>query len=406
MRWPSGWGNPSALALLQGTSINYLLVEKGAALEQVVAQAKKEGIGVSEFATPPQGVTIIDGAWPGVEIAKAGAVTAGPTGVPWVDSNGWAIRLSTALHPKSAVWVDAVPKEPRLFSQSYITALADAAARGGRWIISLDDQLASAVAAEKPDALESWKRISRAAGFFAAQEAWTDYVPGAVIGVVSDYSGENEFLSHELLNLLDRTNEQYRIVPKAATPVDLRGLKAVIYPDAVPPSPGLRKSILEFVAAGGLLITGSQWGHAPGISTEHNGHRRYVFHALGKGRVAMAKADLDDAYILANDSVLLVSHQHDLLRFWNGGAVGSLLTMAPDRRQALVQMLFYSERGNLQRGGMGEVLTLSVAGRFRSARIRTLNQPDPRPLEMEPLKDSVEVHFPAVASYAAIELDV
>jgi hypothetical protein len=69
-------------------------------------------------------------------------------------------------------------------------------------------------------------------------------------------------------------------------------------------------------------------------------------------------------------------------------------------------MLFYSERGNLQRGGMGEVLTVSVAGRFRSARIRTLNQPDARPLEMEHLKDAVEVHFPAVTSYAAIELDV
>jgi hypothetical protein len=109
---------------------------------------------------------------------------------------------------------------------------------------------------------------------------------------------------------------------------------------------------------------------------------------------------------LANDSLVLVSHQYDLLRFWNGGAIGSFFTMAPDRRRALVQMLFYVDRGNLQHGGMGDEITVSVAGRYRSARIRTLQQPSTRELEMEPLKDGVELHFPAVSPYAAIELDV
>jgi hypothetical protein len=352
-------------------------------------------------------VTIVDGTWPGVEIAKAGAVTAGPTGAPWVDSNGWTVRLAAALHPHSAIWVDAVPpKEPHPRPQSYVATVADTAARGGRWIISLDDQLASAIAAKEANALECWRSIIRATDFFTAHDAWLTYVPGAVIGVISDYSGDNEFLSHELLNLLDRTNEQYRIIPKAALPVDLRGLKAVIYPDADPPAPELRKRILEFVESGGLLITGAQWGQVPGTPTQDTGHQRYAFRAYGKGRVALAKADFDDAYILANDSVLLVSHQHDLVRFWNGGSVGSFLTVAPDRRRVLVQMLFYSERGNLQRGGMGDVVTVSVAGRFRSARIRTLDQADARPAEMELQKNTVEVHFPALAPYAAIELDV
>jgi len=126
----------------------------------------------------------------------------------------------------------------------------------------------------------------------------------------------------------------------------------------------------------------------------------------GTGRVAVAKANLVDAYLLANDSVVLVSHQYDLLRFWNGGAVGSFFTMTPDRRQALVQMLFYVDRGNLQHGGMGDEITVSVAGRYRSARIRTLQQPSPREVEMEPLTDAVELHFPAVSPYAAIELDL
>lgn len=407
MRWPAGWVDPSALVLLQGTSINYLLVERGAALKAVVAEAQKKGIGLGEPSTPPPGVTISKGEWPGVEVAKNGAVTAGPTAAPWVDSNGWVVRLAAALHPQSAIWIDAAPKPSRLSPKSYMTALADAAARGGRWIITLDAQLASAIAAQEPGALETWNQVNRAADFFAAQKSWSDYVPEAVIGVISDYSGKNEFLSHELLDLLDRTNEQYRIIPQAALSASsLRGLKAVICPDEGLPAPGLHKQILAFVEGGGLLIAGPQWDRIlPGTPARKAEHPRYDLGVHGKGRVAVAKADLKNAYLLANDSVVLVSHQYDLLRFWNGGAVGSFFTMTPDRRRALVQMLFYVDRGNLQHGGMGDEITVSVAGRYRSARIRTLEQPSPHELEMEPLKDAVELHFPAVSPYAAIELD-
>ncbi len=407
MRWPAGWVDPATLALLQGTSINYLLFESEAALELVVAEAQKKGIRVGEPGSPPAGVTIAKGDWPGVEVVKNGAVTAGPTAAPWVDSNGWVVRLAAALHPQSAIWVDAAPKEPRLSTKSYVMAVADAAARGGRWIISLDAQLASAIVAQKPGALETWNHVNRAADFFAAQKTWSDYVPQAVIGVISDYSGPNEFLSHELLNLIDRTNEQYGIIPKAALAASsLRGLKAVICPDAGLPAPDLQTQILAFVEGGGLLIAGPQWEPIiSGTPARRAEHPRFNLRMYGKGRAAIANADLKDAYLVANDSVVLVSHQYDLLRFWNGGAVGSFFTMAPDRRRALVQMLFYVDRGNLQRGGMGDEITVSVAGRYRSARIRTLEQ-SPHEVEMDPLQDAVELHFPAVSPYAAIELDV
>jgi hypothetical protein len=408
MQWPAGWVDPSALAILQGTSINYLLVERGGPLEPVAAEAQRKGISVGDPGSPPAGVVITKGGWPGVEVAKNGAVTAGPTAVPWVDSNGWLVRLAAAIHQQTAIWVDAAPKESRLSPKSYVTAVADAAARGGRWIISLDAHLASAIAAQERAALETWTQVNRAADFFAAHQIWSEYIPEAVIGVISDYSGQNEFISRELLDLLDRTNEQYRIIPKAALSASsLRALKAVICPDAGLPAPELQKAILAFVEAGGLLIAGPQWGPIlRGAPARKGQHPRYDLRINGKGRVAVAKANLEDAYLLANDSVVLVSHEYDLLRIWNGGAVGSFLTMAPDRRRALVQMLFYVDRGNLQRGGMGEEITVRVAGRYRSARIQTLQQPSPSELEMEPLKDAAELHFPAVSPYAAIMLDI
>src|ERR1035437_5329212 len=158
MRWPSGWRDPSALALLEGTSINYLLVEKTPVLEPVIAHAQKNGIRVGEATSLPPGVIMVVGEWPGIQLSRSGEVdmvSAGPTSVPWVDSNGWLVRLAATLHPESAVWVDAAPKEPRLFTHSYVTALADAAAHGGRWVIALDNRLAAGIAGQEPDALET-----------------------------------------------------------------------------------------------------------------------------------------------------------------------------------------------------------------------------------------------------------
>jgi hypothetical protein len=315
--------------------------------------------------------------------------------------------LTTAMHPESTVWVDAPPKGPRLFPQSYVVAVADSAARGGRWVISLDDQLAASIAAQAPAAMATWKRVTAAAGFFHTHEQWPAHIPAALIGVISEFARPNEFLGQELLNLLDRTNEPYRIIPKSEfSATSLRGLEAVLCLDADAPSPEMRKLILAFVEAGGMLIGGPDWKGLPGSPAKYDEHPRYQSRVLGNGRMAIAKESLSDPYLLANDSVLLVGHRHDLIRFWNGGAVGSFLTGTADRKRVLAQILFYSERGpNLQRGGRGNEVTVWVSGRYRTAHIWTLDQTTSRPVEMVPTKDGVELHLPAVSEYAAVELE-
>jgi hypothetical protein len=410
MRWPSGWILPSALTLLKGTCINYLLMDKSGALEPAAAEARKNGISVGGPDSLPPGVSLVSGEWPGIQLSPSGkvdTVSAGPTGTPWVDSNGWKIRLTAALHPESTVWVDAAPKQPRLFPQSYVVAIADSAARGGRWVISLDDQLAAGIAAQTPAAMATWKRITAASGFFANHQSWPAHLPTALIGVISDFAGPNEFLGQELLNLLDRTNEPYRIIPKASvSAASISGLEAVLSLDADAPSPDMRKLILAFVEAGGMLIGGPDWRGLPGSAAKYDEHPRYTSRLLGKGRTAVAKASLSDPYLLANDSVLLVGHRHDLIRFWNGGAVGSYLTGTPDGKRTLAQILFYSERGpNLQRGGRGSEITVWVSGQYRAAQLWTLDQTSSRPVEMELTKDGVELHLPAVSEYAAVELE-
>jgi hypothetical protein len=392
------------LDLLKGTAIDHLVIGTGAELAAVRRRAAQDGFHVSEPGAPPAGVEIVKGQWPGVKMQRGGGgggAGAGPTGNPWVDSNGWAIRLAAALHPESAVWVDAAPAgNVFLTAGSYLIAVADSAAYGGRWIVSLDNSLAVALAAGKSDALATWKRLTAAAGFFAAHKDWPAYAPMAVVGVVSDFTGENEFFSQELLNLLARAGQHCRILPKGGiTDASLVGLRAAIYADAEPPAPALRKRILAFVEAGGMLIAAPTWGEVPGTPIKNDLNPRYRLRALGKGKVAVAVAGRDDPYLWANESVVMVSHRYDLVRFWNSGACGSFCSVAPDGRQAVVHLLFYAYRGP-------DSASVRIAGRYRGARAYTAENPAGMKVEWAMQNDAAEIHLPPVSQYVAVELDI
>jgi hypothetical protein len=402
MRWPDAWKDPAAVALLKGTAIDHLVIGAGPELSAVRSRAAQEGVHVSQPGAPPAGVEIVKGLWPGVKMQRGGGgVSAGPTGNPWVDSNGWAIRLAAALHPDSAVWVDAAPARNALITAGqYLIAVADSAAYGGRWIVSLDDSLAVSLAAGKSDALAAWRKLTVAAAFFAAHKAWPAYVPMAVVGVVSDFTGDNEFFSRELLNLLARAGQHCRILPKGGiSDASLVGLRAVIYADAQPPAPALRQQVLAFVSAGGMLITVPQWGEAPCETVQNGGNPRYSLRALGKGKVAVAVAGADDPYLWASESVVMVSHRYDLVRFWNSGAAGSFCTLAPDGKQAVVHLLFYANRGP-------DSAAVRIAGRYRAVRAYTADNPAATKVEWVPQTDAMEIHLPPVPQYVALELDI
>jgi hypothetical protein len=399
-RWPASWKDPSALALLGGTPFDCLVCEKGAAPDPVLAQARQKGLTIVDPASPQAGALIAEGEWPGVQMARGqAAASSGPTGNPWVDSNGWRIRLESARNPASRVWVDAKPKDGRALAASYPRTIADAAAYGGRWIVTLDDQLAGDIAQGKADALAAWQRIAGAARFFNDRKAWSGYAPVAVLGIVSDFSGDNEFMGQELLNLVARTNQQSGIILKdKVSASSFAGLRAVIYADGKPPAASLRRQIMAFVQSGGTLITGPNWGPAPGTPGSGQDQPGYAWRVAGKGRVAFAQEEFGDPYALANEAVLLNSHRYDSVRFWNAGSAGSYFTAAPDRKRAVVHMLFYTDRG-------GTSVTVRVSGNYRTGKLWTLDGPEPRPIEMDLQKDAVELHLPTVSQYAAAELE-
>lgn len=417
MRWPPQWQNPSNLALLKDTKIDCLLTEDEKKLGPVMDEARRNGLRVIRGSSLPRGITVIKGLWPGIKLSRSedrDEASSGPTGEPWVNSNGWKVRLTRALNPQSTVWVDARPENPQ--PGSYTLCFADAGACGGRWMISLDDQFASGIQNGNTAALAEWQSLGRAANFFAAHSSWSDYIGEAVVGVVSNFSGANEFLSHEVLNLLTRTWEQFRIIPKSGLSMEqLAGLRGVLYPDSGPPGAGLRKQILNFVESGGLLIARPEWGETPGHPAEWN-HPRYTCRVLGKGRIDIAKSDDADPYLLANDTVALVSHRFDLLRFWDAGPVNAYLSATPDRKRAVAQMVFYAPetKGRSRYRSPGTV-TARVAGPYRTARLLTFDQSSQLTPLAQPVSNRVgvefgtgalELHLPRLYQYAAVELSV
>jgi hypothetical protein len=400
MRWPGAWKDAAALSLVKNTPVNCLLIERGSEFEPVRSAAAAAGLKICEPESPPEGVSIIKGEWPGVKAAQAGGGEgAGPTGVPWVDSNGFRIRVAAALNPKPVYWVDApAPEKARTNAGSYLVAVADSAAYGGRWIISLEPRLSAAIAAKQEEAVGVWKRTMATAAFFAAHRAWSELAPEGVVAVVSNFAGDNEVFSHEMLNLLGRAGLQYKVAVKdRVTDASLRGLRAVVYSDGEAPSPALRQRILAFVEAGGLLITSAKWGEIPGTPARAPEHPRYSTRTLGKGRIAVSNAAMEDPYQAANDTAVLISHRYDLVRFWNGGATGSYYTVSADRRQALVHLLFYAFRGP-------DTATVRIAGAYRKARIMTVDRPEPFEVPTELQKEAIELHLPEVSQYVAVQL--
>jgi len=400
MRWPPAWKSPATLGLLKNTPINCLLMESGADLGPVAAQAKQDGLTVT--ADPPPGVHVGQGEWPGVRMGGrgGGAASAGPTGVPWLDSNGWRVRLESALHPEAAIWIDAPSKEPRTFPESYAMAFDDSAAFGGRWIISLNDTMVAGIAGRSAPPMEGWSKLVAAARFFDAHKEWADYMPDALLGVVSDFTGDNQSLSSETLNLLARGNQQYRLIVRSkASEESWKGLRAVLYVDAQPPSAELRRQIDALVEGGGMLIAGPQWGPVSGAQAKDQEHPRYAIRVVGKGRVAIAKAEPGDPFLLANDAVLLVSHRYERVRVFNVGALNPYLTVSPGRKSTVLHLLSYANRGP-------EDASVRIAGRYRSAKLWSPDRAEPRRLEMHPGKEGAELHLPPLSQYAAAELEI
>ena len=454
MRWPAGarWLEPLTLDLIKDTPIDTLVVPFGAAaqdLRPLLDEARRRGLalvalvessagqvaarsaGFDAVAAPqvaqgmipwtprgemPRGsaapvLAVTGSVWPSVRAsntdrwaggAGAASADAGPTGVPWVDTNGWFIQMARVLAPGKGIWivVDPPEKQTTLRAETYALAVADAAAYGGRWVVTLDEGFASGIAAADASALGDWKALAGALRFFAARQHWSGYQPISIVGILSDFHGDNEFVSTEILNLISRRQVPFRVIEKSAVRAgSLDGLKAIIYSDQELPAAPLRKQLLAFVEAGGLLICPK--GSAPLASgpSVPGAHGRFQVYKAGSGRIAVSTEDQIDPYVCAGDAHFLLGRRQDLVRIWNPGASNSYYAgPVAGRGSAILEVVSYTRRPVSD-------MSVYLSNPWRNARFLTLHSQQAQAVGPVKRPDGIEVHIPPFAVFCALELE-
>ena len=422
-RWPVTWTDPKLISLLQNGPINCVVVSGAPA--GISDVARNAGLTVLEWSslgaaplakvnwnTSAPRITITDLVWPRVKAAAFGSrdqAQSGPTGNPWIDSNSWVARLAVARAPGKQIWLafDPPKEDQPPTGVAYRVAIADAAATGARWPVSLDEKLAQALATGDADALKTWRSILDTLAFFEKQSLWRAYVHQGPLGAISTFAGDNEFMSSEFLNLAARQNLLYRIFDRSRLPsADFAGLRGVLWVDNDPPAADAATKLSNFARGGGLLIVPRS------SSSLFKGERvldcpvtGYELRALGKGTVAAATRDWDDPYFLAIDIHNLVSRRYDPIRLFNGGSYWLHYSVSPATKDGLIQLVsFAGGRGG--RGGFGaNDVSLRIPVQHRSVTLYTL---DAAPVPLQPFKEDehIEYRLPQFSVYAALEVKV
>lgn len=355
------------------------------------------GFAAYESAKIPSGVLIAEGEWAGMRRMSRGA-DSGPTGLPWVDSNGWKIRLLAMQNPGRTVWVES--KEPEqneiIRFERYLVGVADAASHGGRWVIKADANFRKAMASGDGVARKNWERLRRAVRFFEERSALSALPARAVTAIVSDFAGANEVFSQEILNLAARQHLPCIPLDKGKLTALPPELKAVVYADDQAPSAQVRAVLGKFVEAGGLLMTTAAWGKPAGPALADTPTIRYAIHTVGKGRIAAPQGEESgDPYLAAADAQVLLSHRNDVARLWNGGPMG--LYPTGDGRRCVVHLVNYMGRPP------ADPVSLWVQGDFQSVTLHGFDFGESKKLPLIRRRNGVEVHLPPIAIYAAVE---
>lgn len=421
-RWPARWTDPRHLSLFESSPINCLVLSGAAG--GIAEAARKAGLSVIywnslnaaplaevKWSTPVPIVAITKLVWPQIKTAASGGgddAQSGPTGVPWIDSNSWVARLAASRAPSKQIWLDFSPPTGATppTDVAYRIAIADAAATGARWVVTLDDKLAASLAAGTAGALRTWKSILDTLAFFEKRKQWRSYVHQGPLAVVSTFAGDNEFMGTEFLNLAARRNLLYRIVDAARVKeADLSGLRAVAWIDPERPAPEAAAKLTAFAREGGLVIVHHQ------AATAFSGERvlecavtGYELRGLGKGSIASAVADWDDPYFVAADVHNLVSRRYDPIRMFNGSSYWVHNSAAPTGGGRLVQLVSFGSFS--RRGGVG---TADVSLRLTEAHSAvTFHAFDAEPAPLAPVivNGNTEYRLPQFGTYAALEVRV
>ena len=346
-RIAAGEGTAVAVASARGAGVSAVMLTDtgGRSLDlPVILQSSRDKMAWGS-ATPIFCST--DNDWPGLrlETMHGDTAVAGPTGVPWVNSNAWFSLLSQELAPGKNLWLDFDPPDVSNVAHpaTYPLAIADSEAYGSRWVISLDDSVRSALVKRNSQATSLWSKTCETLAFFESHRDWQGFQPHGVLAVVSNYAGDNAAQAGEVLNLLNRRQLQFRVMERSkALSKPVPGLKAILWVDGEAPAGDQLANVLAFVRQGGLLIASAYWGPSGVEPTRKDPSFAYKMYNVGQGQIAVSEEGFLDPYQVAMDAHLLLGRRYDLVRLYNPATTNCRSSVDPLQKKRLVQVLNYS----------------------------------------------------------------
>jgi hypothetical protein len=412
IEWPAQWG-AGQLSLLRDTPFNAIAFP-AAPPPALAAAARAAGLEVPtlvwrawkdvDWAQSADVLAIGDGFWPAYSWKGVADGSAGPTGEPWLDANGWLYLYARSRGCGRAVWVRSdPPKDPRTVRQAHLQLLlAEAFAYGGRRPLWLPPEFAKELAGGHSRAVEDWKRLVAIARWLEAHSAWRSWPVVAPLIILSDFSGDNEYVAGETMLLAARQQAPFWPVYAPATvEVDFQNRRAALYPDQAAPGPKLAGLLQSFARKGGLVLIGpaAAKGFAGMKALNQHPHPRFDIYSLGDGRVAVARAAFDDPWTLANDAHLLTSKRYDPARLFNGGLLHTHTASSPDGNRSLVHVINYGGESP------GHEVVLQVNRPVKSARFHAIGSASPAPAKLTGNPARPEIVLPDVSVYIGVELE-
>jgi len=416
--WPAEWQDPALLRLLDNFPVNCLLLPKDAQpAVRAAAQARQlecppppvwRSWKEIEWSAKTGPVYISDGVWPELSMkgndASQDSTGSGPTGAPWLDANGWLIRLARARAAGRAIWIRSEPpeKSENLAVENYLLAQAEAAAFGAIRPLWIAPAHARQIAAGNASAESQFQRVLANMNWHREHSEWPQWPVVASLVIASDFAGANEFTASETLLLAARRNLSFQPVESArVNTAALKGRRALLYLDTQPMPAVTAAAVQPFVEAGGLLLCLKASAAAlKGLKPIAETHPRFTLHSCGKGRVAVCNGDWDDPYMLALDTHLLMSRRYDAVRLFNAGSLSYFHTASPDGKRWAVQLLNYSRRGAAHQ------ISLQTWHKVQAARFHSPELPQVQTLTIQRDPGQQEVYLPTFKVYGTVELEL
>lgn len=335
---------------------------------------------------------LVEGVAPRVRaVSETGAATATPTAEPWIDSNMWLVR---SLRSRSAepVWLgfslDRTPVDDCLRS------IADAAAAGGSWVVSPDDETMAGLARNDAKALAAWRRVADWLSFFEQHAEWRAFRATGPLAIVHDARSKHADMYDEYLNLVARRRIPYRIVERSAlSAAAIEGLKAILAIELAPPTPEERRLLEAFMQQGGTVVAGPSWG-PPGPLDQN---RSFRTKPSGKGRLVTYNEDIPDPETLAQDMTGVIGRAELGVRLFNTPSVVPYVSSDASGKRLLVQLVNYAS-------APAEAVTVRVTGGYRTARLYSPDGASSNP-EVETGGGRMQVGIRSIAVYAALLLE-